>query len=107
LRQEGRGIGLNEKIKAYALQDQGHDTVSANIALGHPADARDYDLVKEILTELQLTSFHIITNNPAKVEALQSMGFHIESVIASPNNRNPHNANYLDAKRDQMGHQIG
>jgi GTP cyclohydrolase II len=107
LRQEGRGIGLNEKIKAYALQDQGHDTVSANIALGHAADARDYELVKEILIELQLTTFNIITNNPAKIEALKSMGFHIENVIASPNNRNPHNAHYLDVKRDQMGHQIG
>jgi GTP cyclohydrolase II len=107
LRQEGRGIGLNEKIKAYALQDQGHDTVSANIALGHPADARDYEWVKEILTELNFTTFHLITNNPAKIEALTSMGFQIEKVIASPNNRNPHNAHYLDVKRDQMGHQLG
>ena len=106
LRQEGRGIGLNEKIKAYALQDQGHDTVSANLALGHPADARDYNLVKEILSELNITAFHLITNNPDKIEALKNMGFDVASVIPSPNNRNPHNAQYLDVKRDQMGHQL-
>jgi GTP cyclohydrolase II len=76
------------------------------LALGHPADARDYNLVKEILSELNITAFHLITNNPDKIEALKNMGFDVASVIPSPNNRNPHNAQYLDVKRDQMGHQL-
>ena len=108
LPQEGRGIGLTEKIKAYALQDQGLDTVEANHALGFKADMRDYGIGIQILKDLGLTDIRLLTNNPKKSEAFNLRGFDLKVVdqvpILPPVNK--HNANYLAAKRDKMGHSL-
>lgn len=108
LPQEGRGIGLAEKIKAYNLQDQGLDTVEANIALGHQVDSRDYGVGIQILKDLGLTSVRLLTNNPKKTDAFIYGGFDLEVVdqvpIISPVHE--HNAKYLAAKRDKMGHKL-
>lgn len=108
LPQEGRGIGLTEKIKAYALQDGGMDTVEANHALGHKADMRDYGIGIQILKDLGLSSIRLLTNNPKKSEAFNLRGFDLQVIdqvpILPPSNE--HNANYLAAKRDKMGHSI-
>lgn len=106
LPQEGRGIGLAEKIKAYALQEQGFDTVEANHVLGYQADLRDYGVGIQILKDLGLTSLRLLTNNPKKIEAIRSSGFDLAVVdqvpiLAPPN---CHNARYLAAKRDKLGH---
>jgi 3,4-dihydroxy 2-butanone 4-phosphate synthase/GTP cyclohydrolase II len=103
LRQEGRGIGLVEKLKAYALQDTGLDTVEANVALGHAIDARSYADAVWILEELGLKEVRLWTNNPEKVAALQCAGIRVEvQDISLP--PGPENARYLQTKRDVLGH---
>ncbi len=108
LPQEGRGIGLSEKIKAYALQDEGMDTVEANHALGHKADIRDYGVGIQILKDLGLSKIRLLTNNPKKTEAFNLRGFNLEVVdqvpILPPIHQ--HNAKYLATKRDKLGHQL-
>ncbi|MGQ0529782.1 MAG: GTP cyclohydrolase II [Panacagrimonas sp.] len=104
LRQEGRGIGLGNKIRAYALQDQGSDTVDANHQLGFPADARDYALAVELLRELGLTRIRLMTNNPRKLDALRRDGIEVVERVALESGRNPHNEAYLRAKADKLGH---
>lgn len=104
LRQEGRGIGLGNKIRAYALQDRGADTVEANHQLGFPADAREYGLAIELLRHLGLTRIRLMTNNPRKLDALSADGIEITERVALQSGRNPHNAAYLDAKRLKLGH---
>jgi 3,4-dihydroxy 2-butanone 4-phosphate synthase/GTP cyclohydrolase II len=108
LPQEGRGIGLAEKIKAYALQEQGLDTVEANLALGYKADMRDYGVGIQILKDLGLHSVRLLTNNPKKTDAFIYDGFDLEVVDQVPIMPpvNEHNAQYLATKRDKMGHQL-
>jgi 3,4-dihydroxy 2-butanone 4-phosphate synthase/GTP cyclohydrolase II len=106
LPQEGRGIGLVEKIKAYALQDKGLDTVEANLALGHQIDSRDYGIGIQVLKDLGLTKVRLLTNNPKKTDAFIYGGFDLQVVDQVPiiGPINPHNAKYLATKRDKMGH---
>ena len=108
LPQEGRGIGLVEKIKAYALQDQGLDTVEANLALGYKADTRDYGIGIQMLKDLGLTKVRLLTNNPKKTDAFIYGGFDLEVVDQVPilPPINEHNARYLATKRDKLGHQL-
>lgn len=107
LRQEGRGIGLVNKIKAYALQDNGQDTVQANESLGFRADLRDYGVGAQILCDLGLTSVRIITNNPRKIVGLEGYGLHISSRVSMPPACNSHNVGYLLTKKEKMGHWFG
>jgi len=104
LRQEGRGIGLLNKIKAYHLQDQGADTVEANEQLGFGADMRDYTLLKPMLEHLNIKALKLLTNNPRKVKALQDMGINVVERIPHQTGRNPHNAKYLETKKGKLGH---
>ncbi|WP_106398465.1 bifunctional 3,4-dihydroxy-2-butanone-4-phosphate synthase/GTP cyclohydrolase II [Actinocorallia populi] len=104
--QEGRGIGLIAKLKAYALQDGGADTVDANVELGHPVDARDYTNAAHILADLGVESVRLLTNNPAKVEALTAFGVELTGRAAMPVHVTEHNRRYLTVKRDRLGHQI-
>ena len=106
LPQEGRGIGLLEKIKAYNLQDQGMDTVEANLALGHKADLRDYGVGIQILKDLGLSKIRLMTNNPKKTDAFIYGGYDLEVVdqIAVIPPANVHNEKYMATKRDKMGH---
>ncbi|MEM6329277.1 MAG: 3,4-dihydroxy-2-butanone-4-phosphate synthase [Planctomycetota bacterium] len=108
LPQEGRGIGLAEKIKAYALQDEGLDTVEANLALGFKADPRDYGVGIQLLKDLGLSKIRLLTNNPKKTDAFVYGGYDLEVVdqipIVPPINE--HNAAYMATKRDKMGHQL-
>ena len=106
LPQEGRGIGLAEKIKAYGLQDQGLDTVEANHALGHKADMRDYGIGLQILKDLGLREVRLLTNNPEKADAFVYGGFDLKVVDQVPilPPITEHNARYLATKRDKMGH---
>ncbi|MDX1589405.1 MAG: GTP cyclohydrolase II [Oleiphilaceae bacterium] len=104
LRQEGRGIGLLNKIRAYHLQDQGADTVEANERLGFAADLRDYSLCKDMLSHLGIASLRLMTNNPRKVESLRSLGIDVTERVALQVGRNPHNEGYLDTKRAKLGH---
>ena len=108
LPQEGRGIGLTEKIKAYALQDDGLDTVEANNALGHKADIRDYGVGIQILKDLGLKQVRLLTNNPKKTEAFNLRGFDLKVVDQVPilPPVNEHNEKYLATKRDKMGHEL-
>jgi len=108
LPQEGRGIGLAEKIKAYALQEQGLDTVEANVALGYQADMRDYGIGLQILKDLGLQRLRLLTNNPKKTDAFIYGGFEIEVVDQVPilPPANEYNAYYLATKRDKLGHQM-
>jgi 3,4-dihydroxy 2-butanone 4-phosphate synthase/GTP cyclohydrolase II len=108
LPQEGRGIGLVEKIKAYGLQDQGMDTVEANIALGHQVDSRDYGVGIQILKDLGLSKVRLLTNNPKKTDAFIYGGFDLEVVDQVPilGPIHEHNKKYIDAKRDKMGHKL-
>lgn len=104
LRQEGRGIGLLNKIRAYHLQDCGADTVEANERLGFGADMRDYNILKPMLEHLQIKSLRLMTNNPRKVKALEDLGVVVAERIALQTGRNPHNARYLETKRGKLGH---
>lgn len=104
LRQEGRGIGLVNKIRAYALQDQGADTVEANTKLGFAADLRDYSVAVEILRDLAVGQVRLMTNNPKKLMALQSGGIEVSERIPIQCGRNPHNDAYLATKADKLGH---
>ncbi len=104
LRQEGRGIGLLEKLRAYNLQDQGFDTVDANLMLGHEADGRDYSLAALILEELGVSSVRLITNNPAKISALQDCGIDVSERVSLEVAANADNADYLLTKVQRMDH---
>jgi len=108
LPQEGRGIGLVEKIKAYALQDKGLDTVEANLALGYMADSRDYGIGLQLLKDLGLTKVRLLTNNPKKTDAFIYGGFGLEVIDQVPilPPANEHNAHYLATKRDKLGHHL-
>ena len=108
LPQEGRGIGLAQKIRAYALQDKGMDTVEANHALGFKADMRDYGIGLQILKDLGLSEVRLLTNNPKKTEAFNLRGFDLRVVDQVPivSDVNEHNQRYLDTKRDKMGHKL-
>jgi GTP cyclohydrolase II len=106
LRQEGRGIGLANKVKAYALQAAGADTVEANQALHLPVDARSYDVAAAMLRELGIESVELMTNNPAKVEALRNLGIRIERRLPVLVPANQFSAAYLDAKRRRMQHEL-
>lgn len=108
LPQEGRGIGLVEKIKAYNLQDQGMDTVEANVALGHHVDSRDYGVGIQILKDIGLSKVRLLTNNPKKTDAFIYGGFDLEVVDQVPilGPIHEHNAKYIAAKRDKMGHNL-
>ena len=108
LPQEGRGIGLTEKIKAYALQDEGLDTVEANHALGFKADMRDYGIGIQVLKDLGLLKIRLLTNNPKKTEAFSLRSYDLEVVDQVPilSSPNKYNAHYLATKRDKMGHQL-
>lgn len=106
LQQEGRGIGLGNKIRAYALQEQGHDTVAANLLLGYPADLRTYTDVKVILDDLGIKSISLLTNNPDKVNAIKELGIRLDSRIPVLAKATQHSAGYLEAKRVHMGHMM-
>ena len=104
LAQEGRGIGLLNKLKAYKLQEEGLDTVDANLRLGLPADLRDYGIGAQILSDLGLTSIRILTNNPKKISGLAGYGLSVADQIPIMHAPNPHNEAYLRAKAERMGH---
>ena len=104
LRQEGRGIGLANKIRAYALQDTGMDTLEANQHLGFGGDERDYRVAAEILHELGIDAVKLLTNNPAKIAGLEQYGITVAGREALEIRPNPHNASYLRTKRDRMDH---
>ena len=104
LRQEGRGIGLANKISAYALQEQGLDTVEANHALGLPEDVRDYRAAAEMLLDLGVRRVRLLTNNPAKIEGLESYGVQVVERMPLRISPNPWNIGYLRTKREKMGH---
>ena len=104
LRQEGRGIGLINKIRAYAEQDKGLDTVEANEILGFEADAREYDIAAGIFSHLGVKSVKLLTNNPRKLEALAECGIQIETRIAHVTEGTPHNRYYLETKSKKFGH---
>jgi len=104
LAQEGRGIGLLNKLKAYKLQEQGLDTVDANLELGLPADLRDYGIGAQILVDLGLTSIRLLTNNPKKIVGLEGYGLRVTDQLPIAHQPTEHNRDYLRAKRDRMGH---
>jgi 3,4-dihydroxy 2-butanone 4-phosphate synthase/GTP cyclohydrolase II len=104
---EGRGIGLLHKLQAYELQDDGRDTVDANLDLGLPADARDYGTGAQILHDLGITSVRLLTNNPEKRTALEGFGLSVTERIAVPGTPHEDNRRYLTTKRDKMGHDLG
>jgi GTP cyclohydrolase II len=104
LRQEGRGIGLRDKLRAYNLQDAGHDTVDANLMLGHPADDRDYSVAADILRRLGVGSVRLLTNNPAKIESLRAHGIAVSRRVPTQLHVNAENTPYLLAKARRMRH---
>ncbi|MCK9517664.1 MAG: bifunctional 3,4-dihydroxy-2-butanone-4-phosphate synthase/GTP cyclohydrolase II, partial [Dehalococcoidia bacterium] len=104
MRQEGRGIGLHNKLRAYELQDRGLDTVDANLALGFPADRRDYGIGMQILVDVGVRKMRLLTNNPAKRAGLEAYGLEVVERIPIETAPNPHNIRYLDTKRRRMGH---
>jgi GTP cyclohydrolase II len=106
LRQEGRGIGLINKLRAYALQDQGFDTVDANTRLGFAVDARDFAVAAQMLRLLGVHSVRLMTNNPAKVAGLESQAIQVAERLPLQITANPHNQEYLATKRDRTGHQL-
>lgn len=104
LRQEGRGIGLFNKIKAYALQDQGQDTVEANINLGFEADHRTFEAAADLLSALDIKRIRLMTNNPNKVKALKEANIDVVERVPMKFGKNPHNEHYLSTKTGKMGH---
>ncbi|MFN8608804.1 MAG: GTP cyclohydrolase II [Vulcanimicrobiota bacterium] len=106
LRQEGRGIGLLEKLRAYNLQDEGFDTVDANLRLGHPADARDYSTAALILQHLAVSSVDLITNNPAKIESLQQLGVKVERRVPLTVEVTSESRAYMQTKMLRMQHML-
>jgi GTP cyclohydrolase II len=106
LRQEGRGIGLINKVRAYALQDRGLDTVEANLALGFRDDERDYAIAAHMLHSLTVRSIQLMTNNPKKIEQLTQHGVKVSKRLAHVIPPNPHNRFYLETKRERSGHWI-
>jgi 3,4-dihydroxy 2-butanone 4-phosphate synthase/GTP cyclohydrolase II len=101
---EGRGVGLAQKIAAYSLQDAGYDTYDANVALGLPVDSRDYGVGVQILQELGVEAVRLMTNNPAKCEALIELGLEVVERVPVPPRITEGNLRYLSTKRDRMGH---
>ena len=101
---EGRGIGIGHKIRAYDLQDQGADTVDANVDLGLPVDSREYGIGAQILVDLGITTMRLITNNPSKYGGLEGFGLDITERVPSVVAPNPENIPYLRTKRERMGH---
>jgi 3,4-dihydroxy 2-butanone 4-phosphate synthase / GTP cyclohydrolase II len=106
LSQEGRGIGLLNKLRAYKLQEDGLDTVEANMKLGLPADLRDYGIGAQILGDLGLSSIRILTNNPRKIVGLEGYGLSVTEQVPIEAVPNPHNESYLRAKRERLGHTL-
>ena len=106
LRQEGRGIGLVNKIRAYNLQDQGADTVEANEQLGFGADMRDYSICGPMLKHIGVKSVILMTNNPRKIKALENMGIEVSGRAPIETERNPHNSRYLSTKSGKLGHYL-
>lgn len=104
LRQEGRGIGLVNKIRAYQLQDQGADTVQANEQLGFPADMRRYDICRPMLNYFRISRLRLMTNNPRKVDALRQLGIDVVERVPLEVNRNRYNEGYLRTKQAKLGH---
>ncbi len=104
---EGRGIGLGHKIRAYALQEDGHDTVDANLELGLPVDSREYGIGAQILVDLGVTSMRLMTNNPSKYGGLEGFGLNIVERVAIESSPTPFNIDYLRTKRERMGHLLG
>ena len=102
--QEGRGIGLLDKLHAYNLQDKGLDTVEANEALGHPADKRDYGIGSQILYDLGVRKIRLLTNNPKKIYGLEGFGLEVVERVPIQVKSNPHNERYLKTKKDKLGH---
>jgi GTP cyclohydrolase II len=105
LRQEGRGIGLGNKIRAYALQEQGADTVEANVALGFAADLRSYELAAKMLADLGVRSVELMTNNPDKMAGLEQAGVRVVRRVPHRGEVHEHNRTYLEVKRQKLGHQ--
>jgi GTP cyclohydrolase II len=106
LRQEGRGIGLLNKIKAYKLQDAGADTVEANERLGFGADIRDYSMLQSMIEHLGISAVRLMTNNPRKVAAMEKQGVEVVARIALHTTSNPHNEKYLQTKVGKLGHMM-
>ncbi len=104
LRQEGRNIGLGNKIRAYSLQDQGADTVEANLELGFEPDARDYGMCRSMFAHFGIGKVRLMTNNPNKVSALQTLGIDVSERLPLLTGENSHNQSYLATKRDKLGH---
>jgi GTP cyclohydrolase II len=105
--QEGRGIGLVNKIRAYELQDKGMNTVEANEALGFAADERDYSYCKEILSAVNISSVRLMTNNPRKIKGLEDVDIKVTERVSIEIEPNKHNQDYLKVKADKLGHMIG
>ncbi len=106
MQQEGRGIGLVNKIKAYALQEQGMDTVEANVSLGFKADLRDYGIGAQILRDLGVRKMRLITNNPKKIVGLEGYGLQVTGRLPIEMEAEPENINYLKTKKDKLGHML-
>ncbi|OGO23015.1 MAG: GTP cyclohydrolase II, partial [Chloroflexi bacterium RBG_16_51_9] len=104
MRQEGRGIGLHNKLRAYELQDSGLDTVEANLSLGFEADLREYGIGAQILADLGLHKIRMMTNNPKKLIALEGYGLKVVEQVPILANPNPHNLHYLETKQKKLGH---
>ena len=105
-RQEGRNIGLLNKVNAYCLQDKGRNTIEANLELGFKEDERNYEIVKHIFNDLNIKKIKLITNNPHKIEYIKSIGVEIVERIPAITEVNEHNEKYLNTKKDQMGHML-
>lgn len=105
-RQEGRNIGLLNKVNAYCLQDKGRNTIEANLELGFKEDERNYKIVKHIFNDLNIKKIKLITNNPHKIEYIKSIGVEIVERIPAITEVNEHNEKYLNTKKDQMGHML-